>query len=179
MKNALIRLAITSLTLCLMLPAGAEEMPAPAEPKCPADAAPLPASEASWSTKVAAVSASSPTGLDKAEVKIGVAVLAALHHTPEVTYAKTPFKPGGSVSYGGMFKVMIADAGTYRISLGNPSWLDVISGDRVIDSIAHQRGPACSGIRKEVDFPLAPGAYVLQLSAGADAATGLIVTRLP
>ena len=46
-------------------------------------------------------------------------------------------------------------------------------------STAHGHGPACSTIRKMVDFSLQPGRYVLQISANAEAEISVLVTRAP
>ena len=44
---------------------------------------------------------------------------------------------------------------------------------------AHAPGPACSGIRKTVQFPLQPGRYVIQLSANGDPTIAMMVSRVP
>lgn len=151
----------------------------PAGPKCPEEAAPLPAELAPWTAPAALTAATRPEDAGKAEIKVGAAVKAALVHTPEVTYAARPVKPGGSVAYGGLLQIAIAEPGTYRIALGNASWVDVVKGGDAIESIHHGGGPACSGIRKMVDYPLQPGAYFVQLSAGGDAQIGVLVVKLP
>ena len=69
-----------------------------------------------------------------------------------------------------MFQV--ARAGTYRVALGTSAWIDVVRAGRALPSQAHGHGPACTGIRKIVDFRLTPGRYVLQLS-------GTMATTLP
>ena len=45
-------------------------------------------------------------------------------------------------------------------------------------STAHAPGPACTGIRKTVQFPLQPGKYVLQISANADPAIDVMVSQV-
>ena len=104
---------------------------------------------------------------------------ATLFHTPEVNYAARPVKPGGSVAYGGLLQIAIAEPGTYRVALGNASWVDVVKDGEKVESIHHGGGPACSGIRKMVDYPLQKGEYFVQLSAGGDAQTGVLVVKLP
>jgi hypothetical protein len=155
-----------------------------AEPVCtPASIAEaqakLPPELASWTKPAALTAATRPEELAQADVLLGQAVRAALAPTPGITYALRPAKPGGSVSKGGMLRLSVAKAGTYRIALSNPSWIDVVKGDAAVESIAHARGPDCSGLRKMVDFRLEPGSYVIQLSAGADPAMTVLVLLAP
>ena len=46
-------------------------------------------------------------------------------------------------------------------------------------SVAHGRGPACSGIRKMVDFALEPGLYVLQIAGNGGPSLPVMIARLP
>ena len=46
---------------------------------------------------------------------------------------------------------------------------------KIIGSVAHTEGPPCSGIRKIVDFTLAPGRYALQLSGATKAPTRVLI----
>ncbi|ABE63535.1 hypothetical protein Nham_2757 [Nitrobacter hamburgensis X14] len=59
----------------------------------------------------------------------------------------------------------VREAGTYRVALDSAAWIDLVRGRQAVISIAHGHGPACTGIRKIVDFPLAPGLYTLQIAA--------------
>ena len=65
--------------------------------------------------------------------------------------------------------------GTYRVALGAGAWVDMLRDGKAIASTAHGHGPACSGIRKIVDFPLTPGSYVLQLAGSPDANIPVLV----
>ncbi|MCG4273194.1 hypothetical protein [Acetobacter senegalensis] len=69
--------------------------------------------------------------------------------------------------FAGMVRFHISKKETYRVMLGGKAWIDVVSDGKSLDSVAHQHGPACSGIVKMVDFILEPGDYVLQLSGNA------------
>ncbi|HVI99165.1 MAG TPA: hypothetical protein VM657_08875 [Sphingomonas sp.] len=60
--------------------------------------------------------------------------------------------------------IEIAVAGTYRVALSEAAWVDMVRDGAVLASVSHAHGPACSGIRKIVDFKLTPGRYALQLS---------------
>ena len=163
--------------LVFVTPSAAQE--AEMAHKCPEEAAPLPVELAPWTAPASVTAATTPEESEKAEIKVGAAAKAALSHTPEVHYVTRPVKPGGSVAYGGLFRIAIAEPGTYRVALGNASWVDIVKDGEKAESIHHGGGPACSGIRKMVDYTLAKGEYFIQLSAGGDAETGLLVVKLP
>lgn len=46
-------------------------------------------------------------------------------------------------------------------------------------SVGHGRGPACSGVRKMVDFALEPGRYVLQIAGNGGQSLPVMIARLP
>lgn len=168
-------LTLAAPCAAVALPAFAQETP----PACAAPAAPLPALYAPWAVKGDAVSAARAADLPKAELVPGQAVLAALHPTREVGFLVQPEKPGGSVSRGGMFSLRIDTPGVYRFALGAGPWIDVLKDQVIVPSTAHGPGPACSGIRKMVDFSLDTGVYILQVSANADDKLALLVLRQP
>ena len=122
--------------------------------------------------------AATTEALPQALIEVGKASYVGLHSTPKVHYVAMPTNEGGAVSYGGMFKVKIKQNGTYRVALGNASWLDLIKEGKAAQSVAHQEGPKDSGIRKMVDYPLEAGVYTLQLSAGGDSTTALLITKI-
>ena len=147
---------------------------------CPAGAPAAPPAEyASWTSRPALASAAKAGDLAKAEIAPGKAVTARLHPTKEVVFVTQPEKPGGSVSRGGMLSLKIDQAGTYRVGIGSGAWLDVLKEGKVLDSASHNPGPACTGIRKAVDFALQPGRYVVQISANPADDLGVIVVRRP
>lgn len=110
---------------------------------------------------------------------VGQAADVTLIQTARVKYALRPEKPGGSVSYGGMIAIDVAEAGTYRVALGSGAWIDLIKDGAAVASTAHGHGPACTGVRKAVDFPLTPGRYTLQIAANGDPQVRVLVARLP
>ncbi len=140
----------------------------------------LPAGMAGWATPVALNAAATVAGLGMAGVTLGQAAKVHLLQTPAVTYPLRPAKPGGSVSYGGLLQVAVPTHGTYRVAQDSPAWIDLVSaGGTAVDSIAHGHGPACTGVRKMVDFVLEPGVYTLQISATGSADGEFMVLRLP
>ncbi|HEX4270048.1 MAG TPA: hypothetical protein VHZ32_01630, partial [Rhizomicrobium sp.] len=158
-------IAIATLMLAAPLPAVAQsmgQMPVN-QAACTAPAA-LPPALSGWTVKADLASATDAAGLDKAALAPGKAANVGLHHTREITFVTQPEKPGGSVAYGGMLSLAIAQAGTYQVSLGAGPWIDVLKDGAAVTSGVHGPGPACSGIRKTVQFPLQPGRYVIQIS---------------
>ena len=72
---------------------------------------------------------------------------------------------------------LFTDPATYRFAIGNASWIDIVKDGEKIQSVRHGGGPACSGIRKMVDYPLQQGTYLIQLSAGGDPQVGVLVVK--
>ena len=168
--------ALAAAAICIPAAGWAqEEMQA----KCTGPSAAPPAEFSSWTVKTDLAAAAKADDLAKTEVKPGEAVMAHLHGTKEVAFVVQPEKPGGSVSHGGMIGLKIDQAGTYRVAIGSGAWLDVLKDGKILESTAHSPGPACSGIRKVVDFALQPGRYVIQISANADEQLPVLVARRP
>jgi hypothetical protein len=160
-------------------PGLAVAQPEPASGACQATDEGLPPELAAWRTKAEVVSATSAAGLAAATIRPGQAAHVSLHGTREVTYPAQPAKPGGSVAHGGLLRVSVDKAGTYRVALSSGAWIDMVRDGTLAVSSAHGHGPACSTIRKMVDFPLEPGAYVLQISANADPQLAVLVAPVP
>jgi hypothetical protein len=156
--------------------AGAQEMQQAA--KCISMVAPPPAL-AGWTDKQAVTSAIKVDGLSQAALTVDRGADVALHPTRDVSYVTQPDKPGGSVASGGLLAVSIASAGTYQINLSSGAWIDLLKDGKAVMSSAHAPGPACTGIRKTVQFPLQPSQYALQISANADPAIQVMVSRVP
>lgn len=110
---------------------------------------------------------------------VGQAARVTLLPTPQVHYPLRPEKPGGSVSYGGLIGVAVSQPGTYRVALSSGAWIDLVRDGKAVTSTAHGPGPACTGVRKMVDFPLTPGRYTLQIGANGEARMAVLVARLP
>ena len=160
--------------------AAAPQMPmADAPTSCPVPAAPLPAGLAAWKQGPSLAAATDAKSLVSARLTIGRRSEAMLAPTDTVRFVLKPGKPGEPLSKGGMLGVKIARAGTYRVALGTGAWIDLVKRGKALTSVAHDHGPACSGVRKMVDFALKPGAYVLQIEGSKDATAPVLVTRLP
>ncbi|PEQ14361.1 hypothetical protein B2G71_01820 [Novosphingobium sp. PC22D] len=162
------------------------EPAAPASPSmqpdaaCPASPAALSGEFAGWSRKHAPVTAAvSRAAADTASLVPGTAYAATLRRTPAVTYALRPARPGGSVSFGGLFAFTVAEPGTYRVAQDGRAWVDVIEDGAFVASSAHGHGPECSGIAKIVDYDLRSGPHLLQVSAAGEREMTLLISRAP
>ncbi len=144
---------------------------------CTAKAAP-PAVMAAWSTPVDLPAATSEAGLRKAQLAPGMAVTAAFDPVDQVQYRVPPEKADGPATFGGLYSLKIAQAGTYRIASSTAPWMDVFAAKIPVTSTAHGHGPACTGIGKMVDFPLGPGDYLVQFSESLSPKTEIMVVRL-
>jgi hypothetical protein len=153
--------------------------PAAPAPACAAMDKDIPAELAGWTDKTSLTAATSAAGLAKAALVPGKAYAATLAPTPDVAYVTQPEKPGGTVSKGGLFSLTIDKPGAYVIALGSGAWIDLLKDGVGARSTAHGRGPACTTLRKMVTFDLTPGAYVVQISANAEATLPIMVAAKP
>lgn len=145
------------------------------DPKCMTVRVALPPELAGWSTRTPLTAAAAPNGAPALVVDHAADIALS---SRKVTLAALPEKMPASGSYAGILQLRIVAAGTYRIALGGKAWIDVVRRQRAIASSAHQMGPMCSGVRKLVDFRLAPGRYVLQLSGAAQPQLAAMIVRL-
>lgn len=119
--------------------------------------------------------ASDRPGLDGARFTPGEAVLFALRPDGEVAYLTLPQGAGEAASFGGLASFSIARAGTYRVGLSEPVWVDVAQDGKPAETVRFGPGPACSGIRKAVVFDLEAGEHVLELSGGTENTVGVLI----
>lgn len=143
-----------------------------------ANEANLPAELNGWKSLSFVSSAKNGGELSNAALTLNKASYVGLLNTPKIQYVTRPTNEGGTVSYGGLFQIEIKESGTYRVVLGNASWIDLVKDGKVAKSVAHSQGAENSGIRKMVDYPLEAGVYTLQLSAGADTTSAILITQL-
>ena len=99
--------------------------------------------------------------------------------TRDARLTVAPGKVPAPGTHGGTFTLKVARAGRYRIALDAAVWIEVAHGGaHRLTSVAHGHAPPCSGARKLVDFDLAPGTYLVQLSGAAAPAATVLVARL-
>lgn len=169
MRPALI---LTCLALALPFPALAAEKP----DECAGRIVAPPADLSAWGQLVQGGLTAGDTVAAAPVLTPGQAVELALRPAGQVLFASGPGKPGTADSFAGLIAFQVDRAGTWRVALGKAAWVDVVRDGVPVASTGHGHGPACTGIRKIVDFPLAPGRYLLQLAGAVqDRVTALIL----
>ena len=141
---------IASLFALVLLQAS----PATAAPVCAAPVAP-PAGLEAWSAA---------PGMTADAIAPGKTIALTLQPIDSVTFPVPLARKPTAGTFGGVYHVTVAAAGTYRIVLQNGAWVDLVRDGKPLTSAGHMEGAPCSGIRKIVDFDLQPGTYIVQLS---------------
>lgn len=162
---------------CLALLLAGAAGTALAHPACEAPA--LPAHLAGWSAPVARVATRDAASAQAAPLVLGQAADLSLAPVREVRFAAEPGKRPDPESHAGLATFTVTTAGRYRVAAGSALWIDVVAAGRALPSAGHGHGPACSGIRKMVDFALEPGRYLLQIAGSAGASARVLVAALP
>lgn len=93
----------------------------------------------------------------------------ALHRFESLRYAVGPARAANPFRFGGMVPVVVDRPGRLVIALSEAAWIDVVRDGSFVTSVAHGHGPACSGIRKMIEFDVTPGRYLLQISGASSA----------
>jgi hypothetical protein len=178
--------AALALNLFLTLPAGAAvpgspcsgmhaSPPLAARPDFSAHAPP--ASAVVRADPGAVLAAATPGGIDAAGLTPGTFASLALLPTAKIAYAVVPSQPGDAASYGGMFGLTIAEAGTYRFLLAASGSVAVVRDSQTIASTSHP-GPPCSAIREMVDFRLRPGRHIVEIAGSSQPTVPLRIILL-
>lgn len=144
-----------SLLLLASTPAAAQAASPPSQPTAPVRA-PAPACDARDAALPSGLLAWRTPGPVGETVAPGVAVI---------------LSPAVAVT------VEIAEAGTYGVAIDQGAWIDVARDGRVLASIGHGHGPACSTIRKIVDFALVRGRYTITFNRAQGTMLQLLVFR--
>lgn len=137
---------------------------APVAESCPATPV-LPPELADWSRNV---SAKTIYGYGEPR-DIGWPALGAartelsLHKTESLRYWIAPEREPDVFKFGGMVPIDVKKAGRLTVALDGGAWIDLVRDGTAVKSATHGHGPACSGIRKMVDFDVTPGRYLLQI----------------
>lgn len=86
-----------------------------------------------------------------------------LHRFESLRYGVAPERKPDVHKFGGMIPIEVKKAGRLIVALDAGAWIDLVRDGTVLKSVAHGHGPACSGIRKMVEFDVMPGRYQLQI----------------
>lgn len=171
------RLAVIAISFALLIaPAFAQEHDAPV---CAAMDAGLPAELADWNSGAAISTAPGPEHVAHVSLALGKGYAGGLKKKGEVTFSVEPEKPGGSVSYSGLFSFTISEAGNYFVALGSAAWIDVLEDGKALEPASFGHGPECTTIRKKVVFALKPGVHVLQVAGNGADNLRVMVARAP
>ncbi len=83
-------------------------------------------------------------------------------------------------TYGGLAQLRVPSAGTWRISLSEPAWVDVVNAGAVLQPKDFQGRHGCSAPHKILRYELPAGtSLTLQLSAASASAVRLVVSKDP
>jgi hypothetical protein len=97
----------------------------------------------------------------------------------EVQFAVRPSdKTLARATYAGLVRLKVPAAGLYRISAADRSWIDVAVGGELLHPRSFMGREGCTAPRKIVQFELASGEIVLQVSNATDQVR-FLVTRAP
>ena len=87
---------------------------------------------------------------------------------------------GTQDSFAGLIRLRVRTAGVYRITLGQPAWLDVVSGREIIHPRDFQGAAGCTAPNKIVEFELPAGRELtLQLSGLNSRHARVAITERP
>jgi hypothetical protein len=97
----------------------------------------------------------------------------------QVNFALPPTRnKSAEGAHAGVARLVIHTAGTYRVSLDQPFWSDVVAGSQMLTSKDFQGVPGCNAPHKIVEFDLpATGDLLLQISGASAAVLRLTLTR--
>lgn len=144
------------------LPGGAAAAPAAAT--CP-DTPTLPSDLQGWSGTGASATMRDPQPGAAATVPAlgDRRTKLTLHKGDEVAYRPSPTRSASAEKWGGIVPITVAKAGRLIVAIDAGAWIDLVQDGMVVVSAGHGHGPACSGIRKMVEFDVVPGRYLLQI----------------
>ena len=154
--------------------------PAPVPPDtCAAKVAP-PAGMDAWTSPAPMMAALSESDLGKSALKPGQAITARFAPVAQVKYRVPPEKADGPAAFGGLYRLTVTEAGTYRVASSAAPWMDLFAADGTTPAKTSHfgRGPACTGPGKMVEFPLQPGDYLLQFSESLTPDPEIMVVKL-
>lgn len=86
-----------------------------------------------------------------------------LHKFESLRYRIAPERKPDVYKFGGMIPIDVKKSGRLIVALDAGAWIDLVRDGAVVKSVTHGHGPACSGIRKMVEFDVTPGRYQLQI----------------
>lgn len=153
---------IIVMSLAAAVPATA--IAAPAAPSCPA-APVLPPELADWSRNAESKTIyayGDDLGADWSPLGAARTAL-PLHKFESLRYGIAPDRKPDVHKFGGMIPIEVKKPGRLIVALDAGAWIDLVRDGAAVKSLTHGHGPACSGIRKMVEFDVTQGRYQLQI----------------
>ncbi|HEU0045692.1 hypothetical protein [Sphingomonas sp.] len=136
----------------------------------------IPSELKGWSPATPAVAGRSTAAAG--DLTIGKGAHLTLSSADAVSLPVPPGKPAPTDTSSGLVAFEVPAAGRYRVALTAAAWVDVVADGKVVASVAHGHGPACSSVRKQVDFDLRRGRHMLQVTSSRAMTIDLMVVRL-
>lgn len=159
------KLGIIAISLMASLPGTALAAPAEKpEAACPA-ASVLPPELADWSRDAAGKTIyayGDDLGADWSPLGAARTAL-PLHKFESLRYGVAPERKPDVHKFGGIIPIDVKRAGRLVVALDAGAWIDLVRDGAIVKSMTHGHGPACSGIRKMVEFDVTQGRYQLQI----------------
>ena len=85
--------------------------------------------------------------------------------------------PKSPDSYAGFVRVSaLPRAATYRITLSEGAWIDVVQDGHDVKSSAFSGAMGCDGVRKSVKFELTAAPFIIEISGTIAHASAVVVT---
>lgn len=166
MRLHIVMVAMAGVVAAAAVPVGAKAPKAAGKPAaaCPADLV-LPPGLADWARNSSGKTIYAYGDARAADwVPLGAARTGLLLHKYEsLKYWVAPDRTPDDHKFGGMIPVEVKRAGRLVVALDAGAWIDLVRDGVKAKSVVHGHGPECSGIRKMVEYDVAPGRYLLQI----------------
>jgi hypothetical protein len=109
---------------------------------------------------------------------LDAAVMVKLEPFADANLPTAPSRaPKSPDTYAGFVRVSaLQKSATYRITLSQGAWIDVVQDGREVKSTAFSEATGCDGIRKSVKFDLAAAPFIIEISGTTADAIAIVVT---
>jgi hypothetical protein len=125
----------------------------------------------------ALLSKASPIASGGALAQISTAVSVTLVPFSKANLPSAPSRaPKYPDSFAGFLNAPAPQVGTYRITVAQGAWIDVIQDGRTLKSAGFTGAKGCDRLAKSVKFDLAASPYIIELSGTSAHAVALVVT---
>jgi hypothetical protein len=70
--------------------------------------------------------------------------------------------------YAGLAAIDVPRAGTLQVAVDNKTYVDLVRGTKPLALAGEPKMKGCAGVQKVLEFKVAPGRYLVQLSGSPD-----------